>query len=165
MPYKNPSDPKVKEKKKAYKDAYNALPEVKAKKQAYQLLPEVQVKRALSRTRQYLKNREKELADARLWASNNRDKKNAHKANRKAKKINAGGRGISPSEWKAIIDAANGICSYCDAWVEKLTLDHIVPLDRGGEHDILNAAAACRSCNSSKSTKLLYEEWIPPNKR
>ena len=165
MPYKNPSDPKVKAKIKERGKAYNALPEIKARRKAYQLLPEIQVRRALSRKFQYLNNREKELADCRLWASNNPDKKNAHKANRKAKKINAGGRGIRPSEWKAIIDAANGICSYCDAWVEKLTLDHIVPLDRGGEHDILNAAAACRSCNSSKGIKLLYEEWIPPNKR
>jgi len=48
-------------------------------------------------------------------------------------------------------------CTYCGT-TENITVDHIVPLSRGGEHETDNLAAACYSCNSSKGAKLL-DEW------
>lgn len=59
------------------------------------------------------------------------------------------------------------ICSYCDTritWKASIG-DHVVPISRGGEHVVSNLVPACRSCNSSKNNKLLYEEWVPPNMR
>ena len=41
-----------------------------------------------------------------------------------------------------------------------MSIDHVVPLSRGGKHEIENLLPACRSCNSSKGAKLL-EEWLP----
>ncbi|HAT1242480.1 TPA: HNH endonuclease [Corynebacterium striatum] len=38
-----------------------------------------------------------------------------------------------------------------------MTLDHVVPLSRGGKNTIGNALPACQSCNSSKHSKLLAE--------
>jgi 5-methylcytosine-specific restriction endonuclease McrA len=35
------------------------------------------------------------------------------------------------------------------------TLDHVVPLSRGGDHSMTNAALACYRCNSSKGARLL----------
>tara|TARA_R110000824_G_C14981762_1_gene654238 strand:- start:20 stop:745 length:726 start_codon:yes stop_codon:yes gene_type:complete len=71
---------------------------------------------------------------------------------------------------------ANGIdpkrCTYCDAWYTKwknnwkiATGDHVVPLAKGGKDFLENLVPCCRSCNSSKQAKILYEEWIPPKER
>jgi 5-methylcytosine-specific restriction endonuclease McrA len=48
-------------------------------------------------------------------------------------------------------------CTYCDA-TENITVDHIIPLSRGGEHETANLAAACYPCNSSKGA-LMLDEW------
>ena len=50
------------------------------------------------------------------------------------------------------------VCGYCGA-KEKLTLEHILPTSRGGPDDPDNALWVCRSCNSSKGSKRLYE-WF-----
>lgn len=47
-------------------------------------------------------------------------------------------------------------CVYCGA-KERITLDHLIPLSRGGNHTIGNLAPACRSCNARKGTKLPIE--------
>lgn len=36
-----------------------------------------------------------------------------------------------------------------------LTVDHIVPLAKGGTHDVDNLAVLCRACNSRKHDRLL----------
>lgn len=41
--------------------------------------------------------------------------------------------------------------------LNKITLDHVIPLARGGNHTYDNVKVACRSCNSKKHTKLLSE--------
>jgi 5-methylcytosine-specific restriction endonuclease McrA len=35
------------------------------------------------------------------------------------------------------------------------TVDHVVPLSRGGEHSMANARTACLSCNSAKHADLI----------
>lgn len=49
-------------------------------------------------------------------------------------------------------------CAYCDA-TDNITVDHVVPLSRGGKHEIANLAPACVTCNCSKGAKTL-EEWF-----
>jgi len=99
------------------------------------------------------------------WRKNNPDKHNATCARHRAKKCSAPGDGLSGEQRKQLIDDAKGICSYCGKFYKHLTLDHVIPLDHGGAHDISNLRVACRSCNSSKGTKILYEEWTPPKDR
>lgn len=50
-------------------------------------------------------------------------------------------------------------CAYCGEYAERMTIDHVVPLSRGGTHTIENIVAACGPCNSSKGAKSL-EEWM-----
>jgi 5-methylcytosine-specific restriction endonuclease McrA len=50
----------------------------------------------------------------------------------------------------------NDPCNYCGAPAPS-TVDHIVPLSKGGVHHWTNLVAACQSCNSSKGTKSLAE--------
>ena len=40
-----------------------------------------------------------------------------------------------------------------------LTIDHVLPLCRGGTHDLDNLVLACGFCNSSRSGKTV-EEWL-----
>jgi len=49
-------------------------------------------------------------------------------------------------------------CLYCNSKIiNVLTIDHIVPRDRGGSNNIKNLAFACKQCNSVKSNMLLTE--------
>ena len=60
--------------------------------------------------------------------------------------------------WKRRI--ADGICFYCRGRVggRALTMDHIVPLGRGGRSARGNVVPACKECNSRKKA-LLPVEW------
>jgi 5-methylcytosine-specific restriction endonuclease McrA len=60
--------------------------------------------------------------------------------------------------WKRRIAA--GICHYCrrTVGIRALTLDHVVPLIRGGRSVRGNMVASCRDCNSKKQS-LLPWEW------
>ena len=43
-------------------------------------------------------------------------------------------------------------CAICKS-TEKLTIDHIVPLSKGGTHDLLNLQCLCIKCNQKKGSK------------
>ena len=60
--------------------------------------------------------------------------------------------------WKRRI--ADGRCHYCGREVggRRLTLDHVVPLIRGGTSVRGNVVPACKDCNSAKQS-LLPWEW------
>jgi 5-methylcytosine-specific restriction endonuclease McrA len=47
----------------------------------------------------------------------------------------------------------NSPCFYCGQKAD--TLDHIVPVVKGGTHSIGNLVSACRSCNSRKHDRFL----------
>ena len=46
-------------------------------------------------------------------------------------------------------------CSYCGKTGG--TIDHIVPLSKGGDHHWSNLLPCCRSCNSSKRDRDVFE--------
>jgi 5-methylcytosine-specific restriction endonuclease McrA len=60
--------------------------------------------------------------------------------------------------WKRRIAA--GLCHYCGRPVgaKALTMDHLVPLIRGGRSVRGNTVPACKDCNSKKQS-LLPWEW------
>ncbi len=47
-------------------------------------------------------------------------------------------------------------CIYCKS-TENLTVEHMIPLSRGGTNWPANLAPACRSCNCSKNNKTITE--------
>lgn len=76
---------------------------------------------------------------------------------RRARKLAAEVSGPLPfAVYLAVI--MSGPCVYCG--VLATTVDHIRPLSRGGYETPGNLVPACRSCNSSKSDRLLTE-WRP----
>ncbi len=60
--------------------------------------------------------------------------------------------------WKNRI--ARGTCHYCGKSVppKELTLDHVVPIARGGRTTKGNCVPACKDCNNQKKN-LLPMEW------
>ena len=55
--------------------------------------------------------------------------------------------------WKAKL--VEGVCYYCSSKVDssELTMDHKVPLARGGVSSKNNIVACCKDCNSKKQSK------------
>lgn len=58
-------------------------------------------------------------------------------------------------------------CCYCNAPLAgRETIEHVVPLNRGGENNPHNVLLACSFCNSSKQDRILDEsEWLPDPSR
>jgi 5-methylcytosine-specific restriction endonuclease McrA len=48
-------------------------------------------------------------------------------------------------------------CQYCGRQGHDLTIDHIVPRHRGGEHSWENLVSACKTCNHRKGGKTLAQ--------
>ncbi len=121
-------------------------------------------------------NREKRRAIANRWAAKayaaDRDTyRDRHRAWRKAnpewsRADNARRRastrthteGAPTSAQLAELLAPGVRCFYCEGALAT-TIDHFVPLSRGGAHAIGNLVPACLPCNSSKGAKLPDVEW------
>lgn len=64
---------------------------------------------------------------------------------------------VSIGQWQEALEFFDYRCAYCSAEAE-LTLDHVVAISKGGQHNILNIVPACKHCNSSKGANDM-EEW------
>jgi len=59
---------------------------------------------------------------------------------------------------KAVLAASDGMCAWgCGR--AATTVDHVVPLARGGSNDLDNLVPACATCNSSRGSN---PDWRPP---
>jgi len=54
---------------------------------------------------------------------------------------------------------ASGVCYYCANKfpADALTMDHLVPLVRGGRSTKGNLVPACKECNTNKKHQLAFE--------
>ncbi|MET0152194.1 MAG: HNH endonuclease [Candidatus Binatia bacterium] len=57
---------------------------------------------------------------------------------------------------------ASGICHYCGGRFapQALTMDHVVPLVRGGRSTRGNVVPACKTCNTDKKHRLAWEREL-----
>lgn len=82
---------------------------------------------------------------------------------RRAKILNSPISKLSRKEWRAkwneIRDATRGKCLLCNriVGIENMSMDHVVPLSKGGAHEISNIIAICKRCNSKKGNR---DSWI-----
>jgi 5-methylcytosine-specific restriction endonuclease McrA len=70
---------------------------------------------------------------------------------------------LSQQQYFEIWEELQGRCAYCGISIfpemeRDATIEHIVPIVRGGTGDLINITLACLSCNSSKGDRL-YDEW------
>lgn len=67
-----------------------------------------------------------------------------------------------PYDRAAIIQANDHACYLCGDRFDALTLDHLIPLCRGGPDAPWNVLAACEPCNFRKDNRLLSELDFAP---
>ena len=64
-----------------------------------------------------------------------------------------------------------GRCAYCEKTFpkEELTMDHLIPIARGGKSNKKNIIVSCKKCNHRKSYKLrgelILEEMLQKEKK
>ncbi len=88
-------------------------------------------------------------------------KMNSRRRSRKAGALTENSHLVS-GEWFLGKQKEQGFrCYYCWSMPMKMSLEHVVPISRGGKHECSNIVAVCKSCNSSKGNKLL-SEWHQP---
>jgi len=70
-------------------------------------------------------------------------------------------RKLRASQWWKRKRAA-GICHHCgEKFAPKaLTMDHLVPVIRGGKSTKGNLVSSCKSCNTARKHRLPFEDWL-----
>jgi 5-methylcytosine-specific restriction endonuclease McrA len=121
------------------------------------------------------KNKQKVNAYNRAWQKRNPDKFRAanrlwryrypelareherlRRMRKRARRMHAEGD-ASLRQLKALIFASIGKnCGYCGTILKRdsISLDHVVPLAKGGKNDMANINPVCRPCNLLKNTQL-----------
>ena len=62
---------------------------------------------------------------------------------------------------KNIIKRDNHQCQYCATKIGSVTVDHILPKDRGGKDTWENLVCACMKCNGKKRNRTPEEAGMP----
>lgn len=90
------------------------------------------------------------------WVINNRERKRFHLLKRVHLLRNAIG-GYSYEDWVSMKERYRNTCPSCLRKEPdiKLTVDHIVPISKGGTNCIENLQPLCKSCNAKKYTKII----------
>ena len=63
---------------------------------------------------------------------------------------------IPPVNRREVLRRDHHTCQYCGS-NKRLTLDHVIPLSKGGQHTWNNVVTACERCNQHKSDRTLVE--------
>ena len=99
------------------------------------------------------RNKDKQAKYSAKYTANNLQKHAEKESRRRATLRQAKTYKITASELKKMLQ---GNCFYCGQ-TKKLTIEHIVPLVRGGNHSIGNLVGACQGCNSKKRHRFIME--------
>lgn len=97
------------------------------------------------------RNREHVREYGRKWAAAHRDRIKAKNSRRYAASRGAEGK-VTAEEWAAILFCHNGRCAHCGS-SQRITIDHIVPVSKGGQHCPQNLQPLCLSCNARKKDR------------
>ena len=109
----------------------------------------------------YEANKERIAAKHAEWARNNSDKTRAKTHRYRGRRRKAEGT-FTADQWKARLAYHGYKCIYCgvekqDTPQKYLTMEHLIPLCRGGTNWASNLAPSCKSCNCSKNSKTHFE--------
>lgn len=83
-------------------------------------------------------------------------------ARRRARRLNAF---VENVDRRTLYDRDEGVCYLCRSAVkfEDFTIDHVVPLAKGGLHSYANTRCCCEPCNLAKGSSL-PADYIPVRK-
>lgn len=107
-----------------------------------------------------MENKERKKETNRLWRESNPERVKeiriiAENKRRSLKEKNGGSFTIE--EWDCLKKKCNYTCLMCEKKEPeiKLTIDHIIPISKGGNNWIENIQPLCRSCNTRKGVKII----------
>lgn len=66
---------------------------------------------------------------------------------------------VTKGDWSLVLEVYGSKCLYPDCIETSITIDHVVPLSRGGRNHISNLQPLCLSHNCSKQSKI--EDYRP----
>ena len=67
-------------------------------------------------------------------------------------------RDLTPEQWQRILKNQKFRCNMCGekfGEAKPATIDHVIPLSKGGDLTSSNVQALCQSCNSSKNARIM----------
>lgn len=115
----------------------------------------------LARTAEWrAENPDKLRAQNRAWVDANRGRKHAKDHRRRARLLDAFVEDVDP---QVVWTRDRGICGICSetidpalVWPDKRarTIDHVIPLARGGTHEYANVQLAHMVCNARKNDRV-----------
>lgn len=109
---------------------------------------------------QYLKNKERYKAKAKEWNKTHVEYSRAQSAQNRVKQKYPETFAISSIDLDSMeqwfMDQRGKACSYCGKATMPV-MDHVIPLSRGGKHELDNLKVCCSRCNSFKGAQTLEE--------
>lgn len=117
----------------------------------------------------YQENTEALKRSAKEWAKNNPDRRRDIRNRRRARKAgnDSNGRQFMPRGYmQKLTTRQRNKCTYCSVemtlpWNASVptsrTIDHVVPISKGGAHSWDNVVLACHQCNARKRSKSAAE--------
>lgn len=109
------------------------------------------------RTLEYrTRNREhyRELGRLYRLTENGRERHCIHEMDRRVRKLINGGK-FTLEEWIEMKKQYENKCLGCGNSEVKLTIDHVIPLIKGGEHNVDNIQPLCFQCNNRKRISII----------
>ena len=108
-------------------------------------------------------NHDYKLARAREYAAEHLEQRRIYEHNRRAR-IKGNDGELTPDIANVLFDEQGGLCYLCGKLLygrfdDTVSIEHKIPVSRGGANDVSNIGLAHRSCNSSKYTKT-PEEYL-----
>ena len=100
-------------------------------------------------------NPERAKENRRKWALENKIKDKVSKTNYLARKRGAVGE-FTFAEWELLLKQYGNLCPRCHCKCDNFTVDHIIPLSKGGSNFIENIQPLCFSCNASKKANATH---------
>lgn len=64
---------------------------------------------------------------------------------------------FSVEKKQKILHKSKGVCAHCgkELCIENMTVEHVIPLSKGGDNELSNLVALCKECNESKSNYII----------
>ena len=103
--------------------------------------------------RYYAKNKSYFAEKAKEWRTANPERKAEIENRRRSRVANGGVFVITDKELDALYASA---CANCGS-KDNMTVDHVIPISRGGRHSIGNLQPLCGRCNTSKNDRFMVE--------
>jgi hypothetical protein len=136
---------------------------VKARRR-YATDPDFRESESIRAAQIYIKDRDRLLNRSKKWSKDNPEKKIGQRHRRVARLHGQIIFDVPINFIEILRERQNNMCAYCSIESEKLTVEHMLPISRGGKHRMDNIVLACTTCNFSKHNKTL-EEWLVHNQK